>query len=422
MFSFENHRLHSDRRRLMSRVYSKSNLFSCPVLKEQNEYILGTRLQSLLEEHAKTEKPVEVFTTMLGITMDVVTAFLFGLSNSSNSIEDVEQRHLRLSQYQGRTPYAFFDREMQWAWPILAKFGVNVVPRSVDQATEGFETWVAEACDASIKDELKLQELGQASKSPSVAYVLYKALSAERELQGPDAVQRIVASEMTDHISMPPAYSSTRQKLTFPSKVAGHETSGVALTYLIYELCRNPPLQTRLQEEVKPLLSDDNAHLLPEFAALDALPFLQACTLEILRLYPPIVGPQARVTPPSGCKLGDIFVPGGLRVSARAPCLQKNPDVFADATTFRPDRWLAADGSVKTAKDAPELYRHWWAFGSGGRGCLGNHFAIHDIKIVAAYVYAHFSTGLVECGDMGQTDGYIGAPRGGRVMVKLEKA
>jgi hypothetical protein len=53
---------------------------------------------------------------------------------------------------------------------------------------------------------------------------------------------------------------------------------------------------------------------------------------------------------------------------------------------------------------------------------LGNHFAIHDIKIVAAYVYARFGTGLVECGDMGQTDGYIGAPRSGRVMVNLERA
>jgi hypothetical protein len=201
----------------MSRVYSKSNLFSCPVLKEQNEYILGTRLQSLLEEHAKSEKPVEIFTTMLGITMDVVTAFLFGLSNSSNSIKDVEQRNLRLSQYQGRTPYAFFDRELQWAWPVLAKFGVNVIPKSVDQATEGFEAWVAEACDKSIKDELTLKEIGQASKSPSVAYVLYKALSTERELQGPDAAKRIVGSEMTDHISkyMPltsPSHSSTQQQ------------------------------------------------------------------------------------------------------------------------------------------------------------------------------------------------------------------
>jgi cytochrome P450 len=49
-----------------------------------------------------------------------------------------------------------------------------------------------------------------------------------------------------------------------------------------------------------------------------------------------------------------------------------NEDVFPDASSFKPERWLV-DGPVKV-----EMNRWFWVFGSGGRMCVGSHFAIYS--------------------------------------------
>ena len=100
--------------------------------------------------------------------------------------------------------------------------------------------------------------------------------------------------------------------------------------------------------------------------------------MESLRLHPPVVGSQARVTPRGGTKLGGYtHIPSGVRVSARAYCLHQNPDIYPNPMSFQPHRWLNESGQILKASEAPEIHQWWWAFGSGGKVCLGNHFAMH---------------------------------------------
>ncbi|KAF2820229.1 cytochrome P450 [Ophiobolus disseminans] len=404
MFSFENFQLHSERRRVLSRVYSKTNLFRSPLLRSQNQHILYARLKNVLDEHAEHGQPLEMVATMLAVTMDVVTAFLFGLPNSSNLIEDLEQRQVRLAQYQCRSPYAFFEQELQSIWKLLEKLSLVVVPKHVRVATASFEHWVVTMCEGAVRKSSHQQEPENSAQSDTVVELLHQSMDQERSSNKAEDWNREVASEMTDHI------------------IAGHETSGIALAYLIYELSRSPNLQARLHKEVKALFGGEAAEdKLPCFSAIDQLPFLHACTLEILRAYPPIVGPQARVTPPDGCILGGFVIPGGVRVSARASCLHRNPSVYPSPSEFRPERWLDSKRCITKVSEAPELYHYWWAFGSGGRGCLGNHFAMHDIKVVAVFLYSLFETIVVDHGDLNQTEGYIGAPQGGRLLIKLKR-
>lgn len=108
-------------------------------------------------------------------------------------------------------------------------------------------------------------------------------------------------------------------------------------------------------------------------------------------------------------------------MSARASCLHRHAEVYPEPHLFRPQIWLNANGSVKTVRDAPEIHHWWWAFSSGGRVCLGNHFATHDVKIVAGFIFSFFQTELVSNGDMKQSDEYIGGPRGGNLMIRVRR-
>jgi hypothetical protein len=54
-----------------------------------------------------------------------------------------------------------------------------------------------------------------------------------------------------------------------------------------------------------------------------------------------------------------------------------NEKVFSDAGSFLPERWLS-DGKEESVNRIKEMNRWFWAFGSGGRMCIGNHFATHS--------------------------------------------
>ncbi|KAK9421865.1 putative Cytochrome P450 2H2 [Seiridium unicorne] len=62
-----------------------------------------------------------------------------------------------------------------------------------------------------------------------------------------------------------------------------------------------------------------------------------------------------------------------------------DPDLFADPTTFAPERWRL-DGDDQTAN----RHRHQYAFGIGSRTSVASHVATKALYIVFSYVIAHF--------------------------------
>ena len=54
-----------------------------------------------------------------------------------------------------------------------------------------------------------------------------------------------------------------------------------------------------------------------------------------------------------------------------------NPDVFEDATTFKPERWLDSNGKYLTTKPAGFV-----SFGMGRRVCLGEKLAMADLFLI----------------------------------------
>lgn len=65
------------------------------------------------------------------------------------------------------------------------------------------------------------------------------------------------------------------------------ETSGLALTYTLYELARNQKAQDKLREEILANLDDDGKHV--TFEKIMELEYLDQVFHEALRLHPPIV-------------------------------------------------------------------------------------------------------------------------------------
>ncbi len=375
MFSTTLSKPHSARKRMISNIYSKSYLHSSPQLPAISQTLIYDRLLPIIQSAGKSIV-LDVLELNFAVTMDFINAYLFGLPNGSNFLQEEEIRRHWLSLYQSRKYYTFWPQELPNLTAWLAKMGILVVPKWVDSANEEIEAWCLEMCDAA---EISIATSSADEQNPESQSVVYKQLknalandiskSAPTVPPPPIPNQHLLlASEMLDHLA------------------AGHETSGITLTYLTHELSQRPHLQAQLRSELltllPPLLYPSDTQMLPSQKDLDALPLLHAILMETLRLHPALPGGQPRITPRTPTTLGKFTdIPGGVRVNAQAYSLHRNADVFPEPEVWRPERWLEGGKEGGDAKN-----RWFWAFGSGGRRCVGSNFAMHGTSNLPFYL------------------------------------
>lgn len=354
---------------MLANLYSKSTLQCSPDIRRISQVIIIDRLLPILETAAKSHVPFDALEHSLAASMDFITAYLFGLRDSSNFLQDVETRKKWLAIHHSTKGYGFWPLEFPRFFKWLERLGIQLVDPKVFSASDE----VKELCLQMLKDVEALPREDTKFTKPvvyeQISGQLRASLNPDYAENGASLLHLSVASELMDHM------------------FAGTETSGWTLTYIMHELSQRPHLQSSLREELLslsppirhppsfPVNADDNhstsSSNLPTSRALDVLPLLDAIVVETLRLHPAVPGPQPRITPPSRISLcGYSNIPTGIRVSAQAYSLHRNPEVFPEPELWRPEQWMGS----KEQRD--EMMRWFWAFGSGGHMCIGNHFAM----------------------------------------------
>ncbi|KAG5930351.1 hypothetical protein E4U42_001866 [Claviceps africana] len=163
---------------------------------------------------------------------------------------------------------------------------------------------------------------------------------------------------------------------------AAQTTVALALTFALWNLARQPQWQDRVRQELRSL--PRSADGFPEFAAIMNAPVLDACVRESSRVNPLSSGRAERVVPATKA-YGAFVLPAGTLVSSSTLSLHHRPDVFQDAQSYRPDRWLNADEETLRVMESCLV-----AFGYGARLCLGKAFALAEIKLLVAAVVMEF--------------------------------
>lgn len=385
--------------------------------------ILFGRYLPLIYRAATDDKAVEVLGLNYAYSMDTFIQWQFGRSLSSNFIEDPKERKMYLDGFFGPSGYTFWQYEFPDFANILRRVGIFLIPKWVDIGFKAIEDWNLDKCD-------KAQQLLASSKdlTPDDHPVVF-----ERAIK-----------LMSDIHSKPRTYPQRLQIASdmFAHNSAAFETSGNTETYLFWQMCCNPIWQKRLREELltlSPLArfqvdKEYKIEDLPQPMDIDALPILHAVIAETLRLHPSVPGAQPRVAP-RDCTLGGYDnIPKGTIVQSSAYSLHRTPSVFPDPQEWKPERWLDA-----SPEELANMRKWSWAFGSGGRMCIGVNFAyycelnIHlyiyigqpfadktlAMKFLATAVYTNFTTSIYDHGDMELLDAYLAGPKGHRLEIKF---
>ncbi|KAF8429699.1 cytochrome P450 [Tirmania nivea] len=255
--------------------------------------------------------------------------------------------------------------------------------------------------------------------------------------------------------------------------LAGMDTTSDTLSFLLYQLSlpSSGLIQSKLHHELVTAFPPSAWNQLPPFfanphwgnlevppnysyflQAIDTLPYLDAVIKETLRLYTAIPGTLPRLVPEGtgrGKIIDGLYMPPGTVVGSFAYGIHRDTSVFGNEI-FEPQRWIiigspeakerqgnddeedwnegtdkhAARGystatasihknSVQGANDETirikTMEKRLWAFGSGGRGCVGRHLAILEMKILVATIFWRYQTEIVTDKDarmVGKLDHY----------------
>ncbi|KFY49204.1 hypothetical protein V496_10181 [Pseudogymnoascus sp. VKM F-4515 (FW-2607)] len=423
-FSTLKGRPHSASKRIVSHTYSKLALQTSPAIAAQAQNILFTRLLPTLKASAHpSQKPhgLDVLQLWYSLSMDTITAYQFGLPNSSDFVRDTAYRSHWLELYQSRKPYVYYPQELPRLTSFLSNLGFRLVPRWVDNANDEIEDWGLAMCNAATASSNKTSSYSDnPGDEPVVVRAMLKGIHKESNKDQSvlscrisDNSELMVATEMLDNLA------------------AGHETSGITLTYATYHLSQNLELQKALRAELLtlyPPLKYSEKYIqegstlpgLPNLKTLDSLPLLHAVLSETLRLNAAIPGSTPRVTPYPSCNLVGYEIPGGVRVCSSAWTLHRNADVYKQPEVWDHTRWLDGDG--RSLEETKERDKWFWPFSSGGRMCIGNNFAMLQMKLALAATYTNFTSHVVCDDGIEQEDGYTASPKGNKLILRFEDA
>lgn len=154
--------------------------------------------------------------------------------------------------------------------------------------------------------------------------------------------------------------------------VAGHETTASQLAWTCERLVRTPAVLAKLQAAVD---GGDDVYLL-------------ATIQEALRCRPVLMFAQPRfVAKP--IEIGGFSYPAGAcALTANVHLVHNNPAIYPDPGAFRPERFL---------EQAPGTFT-WLPFGGGRRRCLGQAFAMLEMRVVLAALLRTASIGVAPDG------------------------
>lgn len=153
--------------------------------------------------------------------------------------------------------------------------------------------------------------------------------------------------------------------------LAGQDSVGAATAFSLFLLAQNPSAQKRCIEEIDSIFGHDNRP--PSMIDLREMRYLEMCIKEALRLYPSVPLIARKIG--EEVQLSKHKLPAGSNVFICPYATHRIKHIYPDPEKFDPERF-SPENSEK---------RHPYAyipFSAGPRYCIGNRFALMEMKTV----------------------------------------
>ena len=165
---------------------------------------------------------------------------------------------------------------------------------------------------------------------------------------------------------------------------AGHDTTSSASSFILYYLAKYPELQEKCREEVKGVIGDRDEF---EWDDISKLTYLTCFIKETLRHNTPATFSLKTLNKP--ITVDSHVIPAGVNIEISIALIHMNPKYWPDPHAFDPTRFSEKNLSAQ----------HPYAFlpfSAGQRNCIGQNFAMAELKVMTAKILNNFSVSLAE--------------------------
>ncbi|CAG4978424.1 unnamed protein product [Parnassius apollo] len=170
----------------------------------------------------------------------------------------------------------------------------------------------------------------------------------------------------------------------------GHDTTASGLIFCLMLLANYSEIQERIVIELKEIFGKTKHATRME--DLNAMRYLDRCIKESLRLYPPVPFISRHIN--EEVQLSNYTVPAGTYCHIHIYDLHRSEKLFPNPSVFDPDRFLPENMGK----------RHSYAyipFSAGPRNCIGQKFAMMQMKLVVSEILRNFRLlPVTSCSDL----------------------
>nr|XP_036231701.1 uncharacterized protein LOC106622644 [Bactrocera oleae] len=159
----------------------------------------------------------------------------------------------------------------------------------------------------------------------------------------------------------------------------GHDTTASAIGFAIYCLSRHPEIQSRAFQEQYAIFGNDVKRS-PTFQELSDMKYMELVIKETLRLFPSV--PFIVRTLLEQTEIGGFQIPPGTSLGFCIIAMGTNPQHFPAPFEFKPERFENRNSSN------PYDYI---PFSAGPRNCIGQKFAMMELKVTLSKIIRHFN-------------------------------
>lgn len=199
--------------------------------------------------------------------------------------------------------------------------------------------------------------------------------------RGEDFLQTLMDSEYSDGSKLS---DHEITGMLVAAMFAGHHTSSVTTAWTLIELLRHPRFLNEVRSEIRECYADAEDYT---FQSLRDLEKTEGAVKEALRIHPPLfILLRAAL---QDCEILGYRVKKGNWVAVSPMVAHRDDEVFEHALTYDPGRY----GPGREEDKRPFAYI---AFGGGRHKCMGNAFAILQIKTIIAVLVNRYELELGE--------------------------
>lgn len=329
------------------------------------------------EKLSKIDKPVDVKNYFIALALDIIASCTYGLRlemSKKPHNEVIKSARLLFGKNMG------FNNMITFLSPKLATF------LGTDMVDKIFREYIGEVAGKTIKER---QNNPEARRNDLIQIV------ADAETREHDKLEKLDGvSEKGNKRSKCSTYNiqkiycfyfnfsvlSRKEMIdnAFVIFLAGFDAPSIVMSAIAYCLALNPEVQDKLIAEIQAFYCNKNEIT---YENVHELKYLDAVVHETLRLYPPVMRTERRAV--ADIEFEGLKVPKDTIVILPSYAMHRDPAFWPEPEKFKPERFF----SENRHQYHPFAYI---PFASGYRNCLGNRFALTELKVVYARLLQKF--------------------------------